>query len=165
VYLERLLGRLSAEGVVASHDSRFSYGGVPLLPLRKACAQRVVVVGDAAGHCKPTTGGGIYYGLLGAMNAAIVLDEALREDDLSAKRLSRYETGWRSLIAKELQVGYLARRMYESLSDKQVDRVFAAVRRSRIHEMLLRSPDSSFDWHSGALLKVMRDSIRPTRPK
>ena len=38
--------------------------GIPLRPLRKTYADRVLVVGDAAGQVKPTTGGGIYYSLL-----------------------------------------------------------------------------------------------------
>jgi flavin-dependent dehydrogenase len=161
VYLERLLSRLVTEGRIASYALRFIYGGVPLLPLRKTYARRVVVVGDAAGHCKPTTGGGIFYGLLGAREAVTVLDEALQSDDLSARRLSNYHTRWRSLIGKELQIGYIARRMYENLSDKQIDRIFATVHRSGIHEALLRSPDSSFDWHAGSLLKILRQAIMP----
>jgi geranylgeranyl reductase family protein len=161
VYLERLLAGLVAEGRITSHNPRFTYGGVPLLPLRKTFARRVVVVGDAAGHCKPTTGGGIYYGLLGAREAAKVLDKALQSNELSSRHLSQYDISWRSLFGKELQVGYIARRMYENLSDKQVDRIFATVQRSGIHEALLRSPDSSFDWHAGSLLKILRQAIMP----
>lgn len=167
VYLERLLSRLSDEGKIDSHDPAFTYGGIPLLPLRRTYAERVVVVGDAAGHAKPTTGGGVYYGLLGARAAANVLDSALRADDLSPRSLARYETEWRAVLAKELQLGYLARRMYENLSDSQIDRIFQFVERTGIHEELLRAADSSFDWHAGAVLKALRDSIRfrPDRPR
>ncbi|GAI10492.1 unnamed protein product, partial [marine sediment metagenome] len=42
------------------------------------------MVGDAAGQVKPTTGGGIYYGLLCADIAANNLHRALENDDLSA---------------------------------------------------------------------------------
>ncbi len=161
VYLEKFLSRLLAQGRIISFDPMFSYGGVPLLPLRRCYAERIVAVGDAAGHCKPTTGGGIYYGLLGAEAAAAVLDGALRADDLSAKRLSRYDGDWRTVLAKELSFGYIARRMYENLSDKQVDRLFEMIERSGLHEQVLRSADSSFDWHAGSLLKALRDTIRP----
>ncbi len=161
LYLERLLSKLSAEGKVASWDARFRYGGIPLVPLRKTSTQRVVVIGDAAGHCKPTTGGGIYYGLLGAQAAVSVVNEALRADDLSSRHLSRYDAAWRALLAKELQLGYIARRMYENLSDRQIDQIFAVVERSGIHKQLLSSTDSSFDWHAGSLLKALRGAIRP----
>ena len=161
VYLEKFLSRLLAQDKIISFDPMFSYGGIPLRPLRRCYAERVVAVGDAAGHCKPTTGGGIYYGLLGAEAAAAVLDGALRADDLSAKRLSRYDGDWRAVLAKELSFGYIARRMYENLSDKQVDRLFEMIERSGLHEQVLRSADSSFDWHAESLLKALRDTIRP----
>jgi flavin-dependent dehydrogenase len=46
----------------------------------------VLSVGDAAGQVKPTTGGGLYLGALGAMAAADVLREVLARDDLSTAR-------------------------------------------------------------------------------
>jgi digeranylgeranylglycerophospholipid reductase len=165
LYLERFLSKLAAEGKVASWDAAFKYGGIPLVPLRRACTQRVVVIGDAAGHCKPTTGGGIYYGLLGAQAAVRVVNEALRADDLSGRCLSGYDRAWRALLAKELQLGYIARRMYENLSDKQIDQIFAVVERSGIHHELLRSPESSFDWHAGSLLKAVRGAMRPKQSR
>jgi len=165
LHLERFLSKLAAEGKVASWDAAFRHGGIPLVPLRRCCTQRVVVIGDAAGHCKPTTGGGIYYGLLGAWAAVAVVNEALRADDASARRLSRYDTAWRALLAKELQLGYIARRMYENLNDKQIDQIFAVVEKSGIHHELLRSPDSSFDWHAGSLLGAVRGAMRRKRSR
>jgi flavin-dependent dehydrogenase len=44
---------------------------VPLVPLSRTYEERVLAVGDAAGQVKPTAGGGIYYGMLGAQDAAI----------------------------------------------------------------------------------------------
>jgi len=43
---------------------------LPLAPIDRTYAERVLVLGDAAGLVKPTTGGGIYYGLLSARLAA-----------------------------------------------------------------------------------------------
>ena len=165
LYLGRFLSKLAAEGKVTSWDAAFRYGGIPLVPLRKSCTQRVVVIGDAAGHCKPTTGGGIYYGLLGTQAAVRVVNEALHADDVSARRLSRYDAAWRALLAKELQLGYIARRMYENLSDKQIDRIFAVVERSGLHHELPRSPGSSFDWHAGSLLRAVRGAMRPKQSR
>lgn len=52
----------------------------------------VLLVGDAAGFYDPLTGEGINIALRGAEIAAAVADEALRSNDLSSRRLSRYET-------------------------------------------------------------------------
>jgi flavin-dependent dehydrogenase len=57
----------------------------------RAACERIVLVGDAAGFYDPFTGEGVGSALRGAGFAAEVLDQALRRDDLSARRLSRYE--------------------------------------------------------------------------
>src|SRR5262249_50633708 len=67
---------------------------LPLGPVPRTYADRVLAVGDAAGLVKPTTGGGIYYGLLSGALAADVLDDALSRDRLHAPVLRRYETEW-----------------------------------------------------------------------
>ncbi|MEE9173415.1 MAG: NAD(P)/FAD-dependent oxidoreductase, partial [Thermoplasmata archaeon] len=81
------------------------------------------MVGDAAGQVKPTTGGGIYYGLLCAEIAADTLNGALAGNDLSAENLAEYERRWKKKLGRELRVGYWARKLYERLSDGQIDRI------------------------------------------
>jgi hypothetical protein len=39
------------------------------------------------------------------------------------------------------------------------------VERSGIHRELLRSPESSFDWHAGSLLKAVRGAMRPKQSR
>lgn len=158
-YLKNLLSRLFVEGKIASPEAGFTYGRIPLTPLPKTYGERLVVVGDAAGHVKPTTGGGIYYGLLCADMAADTIHEALCAGDLSAKRLARYEQRWKRMLARELQIGYLARRIYEKLSDSQIEHIFDVVHSNNIHEELLQSPDFSFDWHGDSILRVIRHKI------
>lgn len=158
-YLKNHLSRLFIEGKIASPEAEFTYGRIPLKPLPKTYGERLVVVGDAAGHVKPTTGGGIYYGLLCADMAADTIHEALCAGDLSAKRLASYEQCWKRTLARELQIGYLARRIYEKLSDGQIEHIFDVVHSNNIHEELLQSPDFAFDWHGDSVLRVMRHKI------
>lgn len=154
-YLKKLLTSLAAEGKIASADVEISHGAVPLKPLPRTYADRLVVVGDAAGHVKPTTGGGIYYGLLGADIAARALHQALQSNDLSAKSLARYEREWQQLLGRELMTGYWARKLFEKLSDGQIDKVFDIIKRNGIDEALLKEKDLSFDWHSKTILKLL----------
>ena len=155
--LKNLLSTLLAQGKIISAEDKIVYGVVPITPLPKTYKERLVVVGDAAGQVKPTTGGGIYYGLLCADIAAEVIHEALAADDLSARRLSSYEKRWRKKLSKELQVGYWARKLYEKLNDNQIEGIFDIVQEDNIHETLLRSPDFSFDWHSDSILRALKD--------
>jgi geranylgeranyl reductase family protein len=153
--LKGFQARLAAEGKIASADVECSLGTIPLLPLPSTFGDRMVVVGDAAGQVKPTTGGGIYYGLLCADLAADTLHEAMDADDLSARRLANYERRWRKALARELRIGYLARRLYEKLSDGQIERIFDVIRSNNIHEELLESPGFSFDWHGDSFLGAL----------
>ena len=158
-YLKRLLESLAAEGKIVPGEWTPSYGAIPLRPLRQTYGARILVVGDAAGQVKPTTGGGIYYGLLCADIAANVLSRALQQDDLSAKNLSRYEREWKRKIGRELVIGYWARKLSERLSDKQIDRLFDVIKNNRIDEALLEATDVSFDWHSRAIVKLLGRAV------
>ena len=158
-YLKKLLDSLASEGKIVPGDWKFNNGAIPLRPLRRTSGERVLAVGDAAGQVKPTTGGGIYYGLLCADIAADVLNKALHRDDLSARSLSRYDREWKGKLGRELMVGYGARKLFERLSDQQIDRLFDVIEKNRIDAALLESEDVSFDWHSRAIMKLLRRSV------
>lgn len=154
-YLRRLMSSLLAQGKIVSAEAEPSYGGIPLKPLPRTYGDRVVVVGDAAGQVKPTTGGGIYYGLLCADIAANSLQQGLKINDLSAKSLATYQREWRRKLGRELRIGYWARKFYERLNDKQIDRIFDIIESNGIVETLLEADDLSFDWHSGVVLRLL----------
>lgn len=154
-YLSMLISSLSGQGKVVSGEVEFNYGGIPLRPLPRTYGDRLIVVGDAAGQVKPTTGGGIYYGLLCADIAADTLHRALETDALSARGLANYEREWKKKIGRELKVGYWARKLYERLSDRQIDKMFDIIKNRGIDETLLKMEDLSFDWHSEAVLRLV----------
>ena len=86
-YLRSFLDNLYSRGKIKRETGKVIFGGVPLGMIPKSYTDRVLVVGDAAGQVKPTTGGGIYYGLICADIAANTLYKALKQDNLSAKAL------------------------------------------------------------------------------
>ncbi len=155
LYLKRLMSSLLAQGKIVSAETELTYGGIPLKPLAKTYSDRVMVVGTAAGQVKPTTGGGIYYGLLCADIAADNLHRALESDALSAKNLANYERMWKRKLWWELKVGYWARKVYELLSDRQIDRIFDIIKSNGIDEALLKADDLSFDWHGKMVLSLI----------
>jgi len=159
VYLRKLMSSLLAQGKIASAEAELRYGGIPLKPLARTYSERLIVVGTAAGQVKPTTGGGIYYGLLCADIAADNLHLALKNDDLSARNLANYGRCWKRKLSWELKVGYWARKFYELLSDRQVDRIFDIIKSNGIDEALLKADDLSFDWHGKAMLRLMGHGV------
>jgi len=155
LYLRKFMSSLAARGKIASAEAELSYGGIPLKPLAKTYAERLIVVGDAAGQVKPTTGGGIYHGLLCADIAANILHQALASNALSAKSLADYEREWRRKLGQELRIGYRARKFYERLSDGQIDRIFDIIKSQGIDEALLKAEELSFDWHGTVVLQLL----------
>jgi digeranylgeranylglycerophospholipid reductase len=103
--LDKFLSTLIAQHKIQSTDVRIAYEAIPLRSLPKTYADRVLVVGEAAGQVKPTTGGGIYFGLLGANIAADTLHQALLNNDFSSKRLASYQDIWHRLLKRELIIG------------------------------------------------------------
>ena len=159
IYLKRLMSSLQAQGKIASDKAEPRYGGIPLKPLAKTYGERLLVVGDTAGQVKPTTGGGIYFGLICADLAADTLHQALIDDNLLAKNLANYQRVWRKKLGRELEIGYYARKFYERLSDKQVDRVFKIIKSNGIDQALLQTEDLAFDWHGKAVMKLIGHQI------
>jgi flavin-dependent dehydrogenase len=157
--LKKWLGELEKQGKIASSDVKISYGGIPLKPPTRTYGERVIAVGDAAGQVKPLSGGGIYYGLLCADIAAGVLHKALEDNDLSAKRLAGYQRAWRRKLGKELRTGYWTRRLYERMSNLQVDSLFWAIKAAGIDEAMLKAKDLSFDWHSRTVMRLLKYQV------
>jgi digeranylgeranylglycerophospholipid reductase len=149
------LRHLKDQGKIASSRAPIRFGGIPLKPLHHTSGNRVIVVGDAAGQVKPTTGGGIYYGLLCADIAVEVLDRAITSNDCSARALSEYEKRWKKLLARELRIDRWARQAFERLSDRRIERLFRMVQEGKATESLLNAPDFSFDWHSRIILRAL----------
>lgn len=97
---------------------------IPLGPIKSTTSERVMLVGDAAAQTKPTSGGGVYTGLVSAGHLAEVADLALAEDDLSETRLREYHDRWYADIGRELYVGWRLRKAFMHLRDDQVEDLF-----------------------------------------
>jgi digeranylgeranylglycerophospholipid reductase len=155
-YIRKLMASLKEQGKVVSGEVETSYRGITLKPPRRTYGRRAVVVGDAAGQVKPTTGGGIYFGLLSAEIAARHLKRALEVDDLSQRRLATYEREWKTRLGQELKICYWARRFYEKMNDRKIDQAFDIIKANGIDEALLKADELTFDWHGGAIIKLVR---------
>ena len=154
-HLERLLTKLRTDGQITEAISEPKQWGVPLRPLAKTYGHRLLVVGDAAGQVKPITGGGIFYSLLASDIAADTLHRACEYDNFSEEILSDYEHRWKHILQNELDVGYNARKLFEQLSDKQINLLMNVAGRTGMLHGLLKLKSVDFDWHSGSVLKLL----------
>jgi geranylgeranyl reductase family protein len=120
----RLLDRIRDAYGVGAIDAVPRQKILPLGTIDRTYADRVLVIGDAAGLVKPTTGGGIYYSILSASLAAEVAVKGLRADRLDARTLSEYQTRWRLRLVDEFDTQTQLRRAVTRLSDEEIDRFF-----------------------------------------
>lgn len=127
---------------------------VPILPLSGTYGDRVLAIGDAAGQVKPTSGGGIYYGMLSAREAARTVAEAWRGGRLDRESLSAYERRWRTRLGFDLKIGTLFRRLFVRMTDQDIDDLFRALHRDGLLGSV--SDKVSFDWHGKLILFLLR---------
>ena len=125
---------------------------LPLSPLPRTHAPRVLAVGDAAGLTKPTTGGGIFYSLLSGGLAAETLSEALRRDRLDAEPLGDYERRWRARLEPHLTLSAHVRRLLARLPDRDLETLLDVLASHDVRAAIRRT--ARFNWH-GELIRAV----------
>jgi geranylgeranyl reductase family protein len=125
-YLNSLLklSGIRSEDVVKKYSGKIPMGG-----RRTSYGDNLLLIGDAAGQVKPISGGGLYPTLKAAPALKETVDLGLRNGDLSARFLSRYEKAWKKDMGKELSRGYRVRKMFTKLSDRDLEKVFGIMDR------------------------------------
>ncbi|HEX4348557.1 MAG TPA: NAD(P)/FAD-dependent oxidoreductase [Vicinamibacterales bacterium] len=153
-YFRRMVELVGARWGVAVPDRAPRQKVLPLAPIPCTYSDRVLVLGDAAGLVKPTTGGGIYYSLLSAEIGAETLGTALAQNDLRAARLAAYETRWRKRLGSELRWQLVLRRIAQRLSDSDIDRLFELARTDGIMPIVRRT--ATFNQHRDFIVALLK---------
>jgi len=155
LYFQRFIKRISLRwGVTTDQDVRPRRKILPLAPIRKTYADRLLVVGDAAGLVKPTTGGGIYYSLMSAKIASEVLINALQRDQLSERVLRKYETAWHKQFDAELRAQLSLRTLAQRLTDVEIDSLFELASTNGFMPLIRRT--AQFNQHRNLIHALLR---------
>ncbi|MGQ0794129.1 MAG: NAD(P)/FAD-dependent oxidoreductase [Deltaproteobacteria bacterium] len=134
--------------------SRAMRRGIAFGAIRRSYADRIIAIGEAAGHIKTTTGGGIYYGLITAQIASDVIRKALAKGSLDARALSEYERIWQKSVGREVRFGEYFHRFYSKLDDPYIDKLFHAAKTDGLFSFIAER--GKFDWHKDAVVKILR---------
>ena len=137
----------------------FFTGSIPFGPPESTVADGVMLVGDAAGQVKPTSGGGIYTGAVCAKIAGEVAADAANRHDTSNKALAEYDRRWRSKIGRELLIGLRVHEALNKLSDADFNDVVAALDDERVLDTITRYGD--MDRPSIVLRKLLLSTKAP----
>jgi len=122
-------------------------------PISKAYTSGFLAVGDAASQVKPTTGGGVVFGLTCARIAAEVADEAMRRNDVSSNFLALYQKRCTDTLGFDFSVMLKIRRFLDSLSDEKVDEVLRFCARIGLDKTLENVEE--IDFQGQLLLKIL----------
>ncbi|MDE1855094.1 MAG: NAD(P)/FAD-dependent oxidoreductase [Candidatus Micrarchaeota archaeon] len=97
-------------------------GYASIIPMRTArrvveAEKEVLLVGDAAGQVKPTTGGGIVFGGSAAMLAARVIHEHIK----LGTSLERYEKLFRKSFGTDMKLHSVLNKIYANVNEKRLE--------------------------------------------
>lgn len=127
---------------------------LPLAPIRRTFADRVLAIGDAAGLVKATTGGGIYYAIVSAALAADTAAQALSRGVADAGALRSYEVAWRRRLGPEVQAQLTLRMLAQRLNDSEIEAFFELARTDGVMPIVRRT--ARFNHHRDLIVALMR---------
>jgi digeranylgeranylglycerophospholipid reductase len=121
-YYERMFEDVaSGQYLSGAAESYLIIGAIPLGLRTRLVQDRVMLVGDAAGMAKPTSGGGILMGLIGSEALAGVAHAALEKNLLDEHTLRPYERRVRKRIGRDLRKGGMLRNLFVRFRDDDLD--------------------------------------------
>ena len=155
-FLQRLVCKhpVAMKQLGKAYVKRSDFHCIPLGgPISKAYTNGFLAIGDAASQVKPTTGGGVVFGLKCARIAAEVVHEALEGDDFSAEFLSSYQKRFVDTLSFDINVMLQARRFIDSLSDEKLNNALHFCNRVGL-DKVFRDIDE-IDFQGQTLLKML----------
>ena len=138
-FLKKLLSRPEFAG--AKEVSKSS-GRIPVGAGRSAASGRILLVGDAACHAKPLSGGGVFTGIRGGELAAGVAGGFLK--DPKEHPLCDYDPLWREAFGSELARAFRIRKVFLTLTDRKMDRALRMFDEPDVRELIERTGDIDY---------------------
>jgi len=155
-FLHQLMSKhpVAAKQLGKAKITQINYHAISLGgPINRAYANGFLAVGDCASQVKPTTGGGVIFGLTCAKIAAETASEAIKQGDVSSGFLRIYQKRCSDLLSFDFSVMLRLRRFLDSLSDDKVDEVLRICRKLGVDKAL--SDVDEIDFQGKLMLKVL----------
>ncbi len=156
-YLKRLMSKhpVASKQLAKAKIIQVGYHAITLGgPINRSYADGFLAVGDCASQVKPTTGGGVIFGLTCARTAAEVASQALKQGGVSSNFLQSYQKRCGDLLNFDFFVMLRLRRFLDSLSDEKVDEMLRVCGKLGV-DKALRDVDE-IDFQGKLLLTAIR---------
>ena len=100
---------------------RLLAGADPVAEPIESVRDHLLLVGDAARHVDPITGGGLMTAIEGGKIAGEVIGKAVEKQRFDQHTLSEYETRWKEAFGRKLHRNYVAKEILLDMEDKTLD--------------------------------------------
>ena len=156
-YLKRLMTKhpVASKQLKKAKITKIGYHAITLGgPIKQAYANGFLVSGDCASQVKPTTGGGVIFGLTCAKIASETVNQALQLGDISSNVLQLYQKRCSDLLSFDFQVMLRLRRFLDSLSDEKLGELLRFVAKLGVDRAL--SDVDEIDFQGKMMLTALR---------
>jgi flavin-dependent dehydrogenase len=109
--------------------------------VRKLVKERVMLFGDAAGMCKPTTGGGIGPGIWHIETVHFALAAAVTADRLSLKDLQRLSKPLKKMRKEQERARVLRNLFLTDCDDEKLERTFTTFAKPEVVALINKVGD------------------------
>lgn len=133
-------------------------GIIPYGIMNKSAFDNILLLGDAAGQVKATTGGGIVMLLTAAKYAAICIKNCFKNNKFSKKYIEKlYGKPCKATIGKQLKVHFLIRTFFEMFTNENYDILFQIIKTNKIEEIVSLYGD--MDFPRDLVIKLLKNSM------
>ena len=136
-FMSRLMEdkNLNSRFTGCSEVARFC-GPVPSGIVRRPMRERVALFGDAAGICKPTTGGGIGPGFKQVDMLVPLLSNAISENDLSEVRMKALSSKLKQMKRDQRKKRALRDAFLTEMNDSELEDIFSVWARPEVTDLI-----------------------------
>ncbi len=133
-------------------------GIIPYGIMNKSAFKHVLLLGDAAGQVKATTGGGIVMLLTAAKHASNCVKLSFKQNNFSKRFIKKhYEKPCLRTIGKELKLHYIIRLILERLTNKDFEVFFKIVKENKIEHIITLYGD--MDFPKDLIFKLLKNPL------
>jgi geranylgeranyl reductase family protein len=145
---QRLIEMGVHDKVLKVYSGKIPLGGRPFV-----CGDRCMLIGDAAGHVKPLSGGGLYPAFRANSHLVKVLSSCLDANTLTSKDLTEYSKLCNADFGKELDLAYMARKKFKRMTDNDLNKGYDYVMKNNLVPVL---NDMEIDHPTEVVKKVLK---------
>jgi len=114
---------------------RFLAGADPVGEPTETVKDNLLLVGDAARHVDPITGGGLISSVHGGKLAAETIASAVEQQKFDEETLSTYEERWKNAFGKKLKRNYVVKEILLEMEDKTLNMLADSLKDYKFEEL------------------------------